>query len=294
MIFSSSSIIESNLEYVMCTPERGISFENVNSLEYLDLHECCVSADFLSHIPDTLKTLSLCRVVLLSSSDGVKLPVGLKKLEYRGDSHQCTLPLISNFRDLTELDYVAIKVSSSQKPERTSFEGEQTELYHVPIQSFITNLPTQIKSLFLHAECSPKRSSEGTMICRTVEVLHSFPMLQDLDFKSDCASCSFDLSLLPPLMKLKLAVSGSLIGHFPSTLRFLDFRGPIQSFEFFWKHYVMPLQHLVSFSRDNSPFPDVIDFRGLPFPKHLSYFNTYSKSVVLDSIPDSTTHFYVG
>ncbi|GME79233.1 unnamed protein product [Ambrosiozyma monospora] len=182
IIFSSSSIIELNLEFVMCTPERGISFETLNSLEYLDLYKCYMSADFLSHLPDSLKSLSLYKVVLQSSSDGVRFPVGLKKLEYLGDFHQCTLPLISNFGDLTKLDYVAAKVSSSGEPETTSFEGEQTEL---PIQSFITNLPTQVKSLVLHTECFPKRSSEGIMICRTVELLHSLSMLQDLDFRCD-------------------------------------------------------------------------------------------------------------
>ncbi|GMG31125.1 unnamed protein product [Ambrosiozyma monospora] len=237
--FSSTSIIELNLEYVMCAPERGLSFENLNSLEYLDLYECQVSADFFSHLPDSLRSLSLCNVILISSSDGVKLPIGLERLEYRGDTHKCTLPLISNFNDLTQLHEVAVeKVSSDDVPEWFDFVEYQTALHHVTMQSFITNLPTQIKSLVLHTECSPKRSFEDTMICRSAELLHSFTGLQYLDFECDCHG-SFDLCLLPPLMKLKLTVHDydSFSGHFPSTLKFLDLHGWFQSFQDFWRHF---------------------------------------------------------
>ncbi|GME70473.1 unnamed protein product [Ambrosiozyma monospora] len=279
--FSSTSIVELNLEYVICAPERGFSFGNFNSLEYLDLHECQVSTDFFSHLPYSLRNLSLCEVILISSDDGVKLPIGLERLEYRSNTfRECTLPLISNFNDLTQLYEVAVeKVNLDPIP-------------FVNLPEFITNLPTQIKSLILHTECSPKRSFEDTMICRSAELLHSFTGLQYLDFECDCQG-SLDLCLLPPLMKLKLTVYGddSLSGRFPSTLKFLDLQGEIQSFRDSWRQYVMPLKHLIGFRTGPA---SSIDFRGLPFPKHLSYFQmTEPMSIVLDYIPDSITVFDV-
>ncbi|GMG44831.1 unnamed protein product [Ambrosiozyma monospora] len=134
------------------------------------------------------------------------------------------------------------------------------------------------------------------MICRSAELLHSFTGLQYLDFECDCQG-SFDLCLLPPLMKLKLTSYGydSLSGQFPSTLKFLDLHGWFQSFQDFWRQYVMPLKHLIGFRCGcHITTHGSIDFRVLPFPKHLSYFQmTDARSIVLDSIPYSITVFDV-
>ncbi|GME81488.1 unnamed protein product [Ambrosiozyma monospora] len=119
-------------------------------------------------------------------------------------------------------------------------------------------------------------------------------MLQELDLRCHCTLVDKIYLYLPPLMKLKLSVNDPIAGELPSTLRFLEFTGPVESFERFWRQYVTPLKSLISFKRDDKHHTGFIDFRGLSFPKHLSYFNVHSRFVVLDSLPDSIKKFYVG
>ncbi|GME75940.1 unnamed protein product [Ambrosiozyma monospora] len=192
--FTNSSIKELTVRSGRFTLEKGVLSQIFSSLEHLDSYECRVSADFFSHLPDGLKSLSLFYVTLEPSGDSVKLPAGLQRLEYQGDSHKCALPLISNVRDLTQLRHAVIaaknfllihgpsvlmgirKFLDYQGPLDPNFE-DFWEKYVVPLKSLIgfrRDHIIYIDSIDFRVLHFPKHLTYFDVVARSV-VLDSVP-----------------------------------------------------------------------------------------------------------------------